>query len=272
MPIIGLGSLRYDDARDPRDLPAVIEAGYRLIDTAERYGNEEVVGRGIRAARVDRSELFLATKFNVKWHGRDLVRQAWEGSARRLGVDYIDLFMIHWPNPHEDRYIDAWEGMAALLDEGRVRAIGGSNFRPEYLERMRTEVGVEADVNQIQINPAVNRLAWRAYNRDHGIATEAWGPLGQAKAWAPAGSPGAFMSDPVLLDLADRYGKSVTQIVLRWHVEQSIVPIPGSETVDQALANLDIFDFSLAPDEVAAIASLDQGTAAMATDPEVFGH
>ncbi|MGZ4617011.1 MAG: aldo/keto reductase, partial [Actinomycetes bacterium] len=172
MPRLGLGTWPMDDAQVESAVVAAVQRGYRLFDTAENYGNERGVGRGLRASGVPRTELFVTTKLNKRWHGVDLVAEAFGRSADRLGLDYIDLLLIHWPNPGQDRYVQAWQGLVRLLEEGRVRAIGTSNFKPAHLARILAETGVAPDVNQIQLHPGLTREAARAYHADHGIVTE----------------------------------------------------------------------------------------------------
>ena len=178
MPRLGLGTWPMDDAEVERVLATAIELGYRSVDTAENYRNERGVGDGLRASGLPREELFVTTKLNKRWHGRDLVAQALDGSLERLGLDYVDLLLIHWPNPGQDRYVEAWEGLVALLETGRVRAIGTSNFKPAHLERIIAATGVAPDVNQIELSPLLTRDASRAFDAEHGIVTESWSPLG----------------------------------------------------------------------------------------------
>ncbi|MBC6463390.1 aldo/keto reductase [Actinomadura sp. HBU206391] len=239
-----------------------VEAGYRLVDTAYAYGNEDGVGRGLRASGVPREELFVTTKLNGEWHGYQAAQEAFQASAGRLGLDYVDLYLIHWPLPSRDRFVDAWKGLVKLLEDGRVRAIGLSNFKPAHIDRVLAETGVVPDVNQIELNPTVTRNATRAYNTEHGIVTQSWSPIGRG---------GALLAEPVITDLGERYGKTPAQIVLRWHMELGLITVPKSADPDRMRANLDIFDFALTADEVGAISGLDQGEAA-ATDSDVFGH
>src|SRR5919205_685212 len=164
MPRLGLGTASLDDATAERAVATALQAGYRLIDTAENYRNEVGVGRGLKASGIGRADVFVTTKFNKRWHGVDLVEQAFEASATRLGVDYLDLLLIHWPNPGQDRYVDAWRGLLRLFEQGRVRAIGTSNFKPAHLDRLLAETGELPDVNQIHANPDIARPIPRAYH------------------------------------------------------------------------------------------------------------
>jgi 2,5-diketo-D-gluconate reductase A len=263
MPRLGLGTSPMTDAEAEASVAEAIQAGYRLVDTAENYGNEVGVGRGLRGSGVDRAELFVTTKFNKGWHGADLVEQAWAASVERLGIDYLDLLLIHWPNPAQDRYVGAWEGLVRLLESGKVRAIGTSNFKPAHLERIIAETGVVPDVNQIQLHPGLTRTATREFHARHGIVTESWSPLG--------GEWDDILAEPVVTELAMRYGRTPAQIVLRWHMELGLVTVPKSSNPGRIAENIDIFDFRLAPDDVAALSALDKGEAA-AFDSDKFGH
>jgi 2,5-diketo-D-gluconate reductase A len=262
MPRIGLGTwpLVGDEAR-----AAVLHAlnvGYRLIDTSEQYGNEEAVGAAFRASGIPREEVFITSKFNARWHGFELVRQACAASLRRLGVDSIDLYLVHWPNPWLNRYVEAWKGLIALRETGAVRAIGTSNFLPSHIDRLLAETGVAPEVNQIELDPSLPQVERRAYHKRQGIVTEAWSPLGRG---------GELLRDPVVRDLASRHGKSPAQVVLRWHVEHEVVPAARSSNAERIAENLDIFDFQLAPEELESLGALDRGRAP-ARDPESHGH
>jgi 2,5-diketo-D-gluconate reductase A len=263
LPRLGLGTWPMDDAEAEAVIAGAIESGYRLVDTAENYRNERGVGRGLKASGVPRDELFVTTKFNKEWHGVELAAEAFERSADRLGLEYVDLLLIHWPNPRQDRYVEAWQGLIRLLEGGRVRAIGTSNFKPTHLERIIAVTGVAPDVNQIQLSPLVARESARAYHAEHGIVTQSWSPIG--------GEGTDVLHEPVVAALAERYGRTPAQIVLRWHMELGLVTVPKSSNPERLRQNLDIFDFSLAPEDVAAISALDRGDAAGA-DSDLFGH
>lgn len=262
MPRLGLGTagLRGDEAVSI--ISQAVDAGYRLLDTAFAYRNEDVVGHGLKESSVPRDDVFITTKFNGRSHSVAGAHQAFADSARLLGVDYIDLLMIHWPLPAQDDYVDAWRGLVELLEKGDVRAIGMSNFKPAHIDRLLAETGVTPDVNQIQLNPSVARVETRAYNAAHGIVTESWSPLG----------PGSeLLAEPVITKLAEQYGKTPGQLVLRWHMELGLVAIPKSSNLDRLRANLDVFDFALSSEDVDAISSLDRGESA-ATDSDTSGH
>jgi 2,5-diketo-D-gluconate reductase A len=263
MPRLGLGTWPMDDGAAEATVATAIELGYRLVDTAENYGNERGVGRGVKASGVPREELFVTTKFNKRWHGVELAAEAFERSADRLGLEYVDLLLIHWPNPQQDRYVQAVQGLSRLLEDGRLRAIGTSNFKPAHLDRVIKETGVVPDVNQIQLSPTVTRESSRAFHAQHGIVTQSWSPIG--------GRSNDVLREPVVVEVAERHGRTPAQVVLRWHIELGLTTVPKSSDPDRLRQNLDIFDFSLTADEVAAISALDQGDAAGA-DSDAFGH
>jgi 2,5-diketo-D-gluconate reductase A len=263
MPVLGLGTWPLRGAECATAVRTAIESGYRLIDTAENYRNEEGVGQGIRDSGVDREEIFVTTKFNREWHSIEGVREAFEASRARLGLDYIDLLLIHWPNPDLDRYVDAVLGLERLLEHGKLRAIGTSNFKPAHLYRVIDETGIIVDVNQIQLSPYTTRDASRAFAAEHGITTESWSPIG--------GQSDDLRSDPVIAEIAERHGKSPTQTVLRWHIQLGLVTVPKSGNPGRIAENIDIFDFSLTDEEMAAISALDKGES-FADDSDTFGH
>jgi 2,5-diketo-D-gluconate reductase A len=263
IPVLGLGTYPLDNAETERIASEALELGYRLIDTAENYENEEGVGQALRNSGVPRSEIFVTTKFNAKWHGRDLVQRAFQNSAQRLQVDYIDLLLIHWPNPAQDLYVDAWRGLIELRDEGVVRAIGVSNFKAEHLQRMIDETGVTPDVNQIELNPFAGRPALRDFNSAHGIVTQAWAPIGKG---------GRLLAEPVITGIAGQHGRTPAQVVLRWQLQLGNVAIPKTGNPARLRENLDVFGFSLDSSEMAAISALDRGKAGVTLDSDVFGH
>lgn len=262
MPVLGFGTSPMGDREAERMVAAAIGAGYRLIDTAENYGNEAGVGRGIRASGIDRAEIFLTTKFNRRWHGYDEAQQAWSNSAERLGQERIDLLLIHWPNPQQDRYVDAWRGMVRLVEDGKVRAVGVSNFKPAHLDRLLDETGVAPHVNQIELDPRMSRPEERAYHEAHGIVTESWSPLGAG---------GDLLDEPAIVDVAREHGMSSAQVVLRWHVQLGLIAIPRTSKPERLAENLGVFDFELGPEDMERIATLDRHGEG-ATDSDRFGH
>ena len=263
IPVIGLGTYPLKGAESAAQVRTAIEAGYRLIDTAEAYGNEDGVGQGIRDSGIDRPEIFLTTKFDLPWHSVDGVEQAYEASLERLGLDYIDLLLVHWPSPGADRYVEAVRGLGRLQEQGRLRAFGTSNFKPAHLDRVLAETGLVPDVNQIQLSPYSTRGAARAYHDEHGIATESWSPIGA--------SGSGLRNDPVITEIGRRYDMTATQVVLRWHVQMGFVAIPKSADPGRIKENISVFGFELSDDELATISALDRGEADL-TDSDVFGH
>ena len=216
MPQLGLGTWPMDDAEAARVIPAALQMGYRLIDTAENYQNESGVGEGIRASGIARSEIFVTTKFNRQWHSIDGAKTACEASLKRLGLDYIDLLLVHWPNPDQDRYVDAFQGLVRLLEAGVVRAIGTSNFKPAHLQRL-FDLGLVPHLNQIQLDPYHRRDDLVAIHRARGIVTESWRPLGCGN---------AMLADPVVTAIADSHDRTTAQVMLRWQVQQGFVTCP----------------------------------------------
>jgi 2,5-diketo-D-gluconate reductase A len=263
IPVLGLGTSPLVGADSVRQVRTALESGYRLIDTAENYRNEEAVGQAARDSGIDRSEIFITTKFNRRWHAVDGVRQAYEASLKRLGVDYVDLMLVHWPNPDQDRYVEAVRGLQAVLDNGGLRAIGTSNFKPSHLQRVLDETGITPDVNQIELSPYSTRNESRAYQAAHGIVTESYSPIGA--------SGRELRSDPVITEIARDHGKSPTQVVLRWHIQLGLVAIPRSSNPGRIAENIDIFDFDLTEQQMSKISALDRGESVV-TDSDVFGH
>lgn len=261
MPAIALGTYPMQGAEAAHAVEGALRLGYRHVDTAENYHNEDGVGEGIRRSGLPREEVFITTKFNRQWHSIDGVRQAFENSVQRLGVDYLDLFLIHWPNPEQGTFVEAFEGLARLQTEGKVRAIGVSNFKPKHLQQL-FDAGLAPAVNQIQLDPEYRNPQAQQFHREHGIRTEAYTPLGRG---------GAFLHNPALTEPAQKYGKTPAQVTLRWHVQQGIAAAPKSAHPQRQQQNLDIFDFELTDAEIERINSLDTGKHAR-QDSESFGH
>jgi 2,5-diketo-D-gluconate reductase A len=262
IPQIGFGTAPLDDREVVPAVLAALEAGYRSVDTAEKYRNEVGVGQALRSSGLAREDLFVTTKLDGKYQGSDRALAGLDGCLTRLDLDYVDLLLIHWPLPQRDLYVSTWRTFERLLEAGKTRAIGVSNFKPAHLDRLRAETDVVPAVNQIQLNPWVTREELRAYHARHRIVTESWSPLG-------AGND--LLADPGINEIARKHGKSAAQVVLRWHVELGLVAIPRSANPARIVQNIDIFDFSLAPDEVAAISDLDRGEGA-AADSDRVGH
>lgn len=262
IPQIGLGTWPLDDAQVADTVVTALELGYRHVDTAENYGNEAGVGEGLRRSGLPREELFITSKFNREWHSVDGVRTAWENAVRRIGVDYLDLYLIHWPNPDQDTYVQAWEGLIALREEGKVRSIGLSNFFPDHVRRVVAATGVAPDVDQLQISPYWTKQDMRAFNAGNGTVTESYTPIGRGK---------ELLSEPAVVSAAEAHGVTPAQAVLRWHTQQGLVAIPKSSHRERLAQNLDVFGFDLTPAELEAFDALD-GRGPEATDPERFGH
>jgi 2,5-diketo-D-gluconate reductase A len=262
IPQIGLGTWPLNDTEVARTIIVATELGYRHVDTAAKYGNETGVGAGIRSSGIPREEFFVTTKLDGTYQGDDRAVAGLDESLGRLGLDYVDLLLIHWPLPARDQYVSTWKTFERLLAAGKTRAIGVSNFKPAHLERLRAEADVVPAVNQIQLNPRVPRTEYREYDAAHGIVTESWSPLG-------AGND--LLASPELVRIGAQYGKTPGQVVLRWHVELGLVAIPKSATPARLAENLDVFDFALSPDDVRAIGALSVG-AAPGVDSDHTGH
>jgi 2,5-diketo-D-gluconate reductase A len=265
IPQVGLGTWPLDDAQAADAVAAGIEAGYRHVDTATRYGNEAGVGEGIRRSGIDREELFVTTKLDGQFQGSDRAIDGIRAALERLGTSYVDLLLIHWPLPARDEFVSTWRTFERLHADGLARAIGVSNFKPAHLDRLIAETSVVPAVNQIQISPAITRLEQRAYDDAHGIVTQSWSPLG--------GGSGvrSLLSEPVIVEVADRLGRTPAQVVLRWHVQQGLVVIPKSSDPARLAQNLDLFSFELSPDDMASLATLDEGPDA-GVDSDSTGH
>lgn len=262
IPQIGLGTWPLNDEQVAAAVVQAVAAGYRHIDTAVKYGNEAGVGKGIRASGVDREELFITTKLDGEFQGKDKAVAGLDGSLARLGLEYVDLLLIHWPLPRRDEFISTWKTFEKLQAAGKVRSIGVSNFKPAHLERLLANCDVVPAVNQIQLSPAVTRIVDRAYNRSQGIVTESWSPLGAG---------GELLNAPVLVRIAEKHGRTPGQIVLRWHVEQGLVAIPKTANPQRMKENLDVFSFALDASDTAAISTVDDGDDS-GVDSDVQGH
>ncbi|UZX01589.1 aldo/keto reductase [Arthrobacter sp. CDRTa11] len=263
IPQIGLGTWPLDDDQVATAVVHAVEAGYRHIDTAVKYGNEEGVGNGIRASGVDRSEMFVTTKLDGQFQGQDRAIEGLEGSLRRMKLDYVDLLLIHWPLPQRNEFISTWKTFERLQLEGKVRSIGVSNFKPAHLERLMAECEVVPAVNQIQLSPAITRTAEREFHAEHGIVTESYSPLG--------GSGASLLDAPVLVQLGEKYDKTPGQLVLRWHIQNGFVTVPKSGDPERMKENLDVFNFALDPQDLAEISILDEGPGA-GIDSDISGH
>jgi len=262
IPQIGLGTWPLDDAEVEQAVVAAAGIGYRHIDTAVKYGNETGVGRGLARSGVPREEWFVTTKLDGVYQGEDRAVSGLDDSLQRLGLDYIDLLLIHWPLPQRDQFVSTWETFIRLREAGKARAIGVSNFKPAHIDRLIAETGVVPAVNQIQLSPAIPRHEQRAYDAEHGIVTESWSPIG---------GTGDLLAEPVLGRLADKHGRTPGQIVLRWHVQNGLVAIPKSRNPERMAENIAVFDFELDSDDLDALGTLDEGPDA-GVDSDRTGH
>lgn len=262
MPSIGLGTwpMRGQEAADA--VVSALEIGYRRIDTAENYRNEGAVGQALASSGLDRDEYFVTTKFNKQWHSAKGVRQALENSLARLGLEHLDLFLIHWPNPEQGTYVEAFTELGKLVEEGKIRAAGVSNFKPYQLQNV-LDAGLVPALNQIQVDPERQCIQWQGFNTEHGVRTEAYSPLGRKQS--------AFLSHPTLARIAQAHGKSSAQITLRWHVQSGRAAAPKSADPQRQAENLDVFNFHLTHEEMAAINAMDTGAGPF-TDSDEFGH
>jgi 2,5-diketo-D-gluconate reductase A len=259
IPQIGFGVWEVPDAAVDAAFGQALDAGYRHIDTARIYGNEEGVGRVLAREDVDRDGVFVTTKVWNDDHTN--VPAAFDASMRRLGIDVLDLYLIHWPAPQQDAYVEAWRAMLELQREGRVRSVGVCNFQVPHLQRLLDETGVLPSVNQVELSPYLQQRELRAFHAEHDIVTEAWSPLA-----VRAG----LLDDAVVVDLAARHSVTPAQLVLRWHVELGNVVLTRSVTPARIAENVDIFGFSLGEDDLEALARLDRGTRT-GPDPDTFG-
>lgn len=258
IPQVGLGVWRT-----PADIAAptvrtAIAAGYRHVDTAAIYENEDGVGEGIKSSGVPRSDIFLTTKLWNDNQGYDATLTAFDKSLKRLGTDYVDLYLIHWPAPTRNRYVDTWKAFIQLKKDGRARSIGVSNFYPEHIDRLVAETGVVPVINQIELHPDFQQKASQAAHKKLDIATQSWSPLGQGK----------LIDHPVIGSIATKHGKTPAQTIIRWHMDSGLVVIPKSITPSRIEENFQVFDFALDDDDMAAIAKLDDIGARMGPDPK----
>ena len=257
MPRLGFGVYKVPPEDVERAVSTALEAGYRSIDTAAMYANEEGVGRALRASGVPRDELFVTTKLNNPEHRSGEVERAFEQSLALLGLDQVDLYLIHWPLPAADRYVAAWRLFEKFLEDGRARAIGVSNFQIAHLQRVLDEATVVPAVNQVELHPYLTQEPLRAFHEQHGIVTEAWSPLGR----------GRLLAEPAVVGLAEKYGVTPAQLIVRWHLQLGNVVIPKSVNPDRIRSNFDVFGFELDEDDVAAVSGLDRGRR-LGSDPE----
>jgi 2,5-diketo-D-gluconate reductase A len=257
IPQLGLGVWQVDTAITAEVVGWAIQAGYRSIDTAEGYGNEEGVGEAIRAASVAREELFITSKLRNRAHQRDAALSAFDDTMKKLGLEQIDLFLIHWPLPSQGKYVEAWKTLIELRDAGRIKSIGVSNFNRDHLERIIGETGVTPAVNQIELHPRFQQRDKRAFHAEHNIRIESWSPLGS----------GGLLDDPAIGRIAGKHGKTVAQTIIRWHLQQELIVIPKSIRRERIISNFDVFDFELDAEDLKAIEALDSPDGRVGPNP-----
>jgi 2,5-diketo-D-gluconate reductase A len=256
IPQLGFGVWQVPNEDAAKVVGTAISTGYRSIDTAAIYGNEIGVGKAIAASPVSRGELFITTKLWNDQHTN--ARSALNESLGRLGLDQVDLYLIHWPKPRQNAYVEAWKALVKLKEEGRAKSVGVSNFTVSHLKRIIDETGVAPSVNQIELHPRFQQKELVAYHAEHGITTESWSPLGQ----------GTLLEDPTLKALAQKHGRTPAQVVIRWHLDRGYIVIPKSVTPSRIRENFEVFDFSLDADDLAKIAALDRKDGRVGPDPD----
>jgi len=263
IPQLGFGVFQIPPAEAEKAVRTALDIGYRHIDTAEMYGNEREVGRGIAASGLDRADVFVTSKLNNGFHRPDDARRAFDGTLEALGSDYVDLFLVHWPLPtlYGGDFVSTWRALEEFASDGRARSIGVSNFQPAHLERLAAETDIVPAVNQIEVHPYLTQETVRAYDRAHGIVTEAWSPIAQGK----------VLGDQVVATVADSVERTPAQVVLRWHIQRGDVVFPKSVTPARMEENFAIFDFTLDAEAMAALDGLDRGERT-GPDPDTFDY
>jgi diketogulonate reductase-like aldo/keto reductase len=260
IPQLGFGVFQVPPDEVIEPVQTALEAGYRLIDTAAMYGNEEGVGKAIAQSGVPREEIFVTTKLNNPDHGYDETLKAFDTSMSKLGLDVLDLYLIHWPLPKRNAYVETWKAFEKLYADGRVRSIGVSNFAIGHLRRLFAETNVRPVANQVELHPGFPQLELRAFHADSEIRTEAWSPIGQGQ---------GLLEDPTIVSIAERVDRSPAQVVLRWHIQHGNVVIPKSVTPSRIKENIAVFDFELSDGDMAALTDLS-GAGRIGPDPETF--
>jgi 2,5-diketo-D-gluconate reductase A len=265
IPQLGFGVFQIDPDETGQAVRTALEIGYRHIDTAEMYQNERGVGEGIRDAGLDRAEVYITSKLNNGYHKPDDARRAFDATLEKLGSDYVDLFLIHWPLPtlYGGDFVSTWQTLEEFKTDGRARSIGVSNFQVDHLARLARETATAPAVNQIEVHPYFTNDAVRAYGAEHRIATEAWSPIAQGK----------VLGDPVVMRIAEATGRTPAQVVLRWHTQRGDIVFPKSVTPQRIKENLALFDFELGDADMQALTALDKGEAGRTgPNPDVFDH
>ncbi|MEO6395814.1 MAG: aldo/keto reductase [Devosia sp.] len=263
IPQLGLGVWQVDPGITARVVLDGIRAGYRSIDTAEGYNNEEGVGDAIRRSEVGREQLFITSKLRNGGHQRDAARRCFDDTMKKLGIEQLDLFLIHWPRPIQGKYVEAWKVLVELQKEGRVRSIGVSNFNNDHLEHIIGETGVAPVVNQIELHPRFQQRDKRNYHAKHEIKIESWSPLGS----------GRMLDDPAAGMIANKHDRSIAQVIIRWHLQEGLIVIPKSIHAERIKENIDVFDFELDEADMTALRALDRGAAGrVGSDPATADH
>ncbi len=262
IPTIGFGVWQVPDDEVDAAVTAALAAGYRHVDTARLYGNEAGVGRALAASDVPRDDVFVTTKVWNDDHGRDATRTAFDGSMERLGLEVLDLFLIHWPSPAQDKYVETWQALRELRDEGRVRAIGVCNFHAPHLQRLFDATGEWPAINQVELHPYLQQTPLREFHTEHGIVTESWSPLASGK---------QVLDDPVIGRIAQEHGATPAQVVIAWHLALGLVVLPKSVTPSRIVENLAASNLALTDDEVSELGSLDRGFRT-GPNPDDFNH
>lgn len=258
IPQVGLGVWQTPDNEAAPAVKAALDAGYRHVDTAAVYENEQGVGEGIRQSGLPRSDIFLTTKLWNTDQGYEQTLKAFEASLKRLGTDYVDLYLIHWPSAHRGLFVDTWKALVTLKEEGRAKSIGVSNFYPEHIEKIVAETGVVPVINQIELHPDFQQRETRAFHEKHKIATQSWSPLGQGK----------LLGHPVISQIAQKLGRTPAQVIIRWHIENGLVVIPKSVTPSRIVENFKVFDFKLSAEDLDRLNGLDDAGARIGPDPK----
>jgi 2,5-diketo-D-gluconate reductase A len=261
IPQLGFGVFQVPADETAEVVTHALRTGYRSIDTAAAYRNEAGVGEAVARSGLDRQQLFITTKLANDNHGHDRALRAFEHSLEQLGMDYVDLYLIHWPRPSEGKFVDTWKAFTELKQDGRARSIGVSNFRAQDIEAIVDATGVAPAVNQVELHPRFQQAELRRAHRDRGILTEAWSPLGQ----------GSLIDDSSIAAIAERYERTPAQVILRWHVQLGNVVIPKSVTPERIEENFQVFDFELSDDDMQAITGLDSPDGRIGPDPSTFG-
>ena len=261
IPQLGFGVFQIDPKETKDATLAALEVGYRHIDTAEMYGNEKEVGEAVRASGIDRDDVFVTSKLNNSFHAYDDALAAFDQTLKDLDLGYLDLFLVHWPMPDVLDYVETWKAMEQIYESGRAKAIGVSNFQPHHLRRLHAETTITPAVNQIEVHPYLTNDEVRAFDAEHGIATEAWSPIAQGK----------VLDDPTIVRIAENLGKTPAQVTLRWHLQRGDIVFPKSVTRSRVEENFALFDFELSEGDMATLTGLDRGERT-GPDPDSFNY